>query len=199
MAGKNNANASLPRFDIHSRYDKQAYDALTDVSWTMFRAPMARTRTYPFIAAMIVIILASLIVYHSRYSPQVIAIHVVCIIFFALAMPLSSVNGKHRLCKKAIAKVSKETEFPFDVRFVFSETSIRAFLPGNQVRGVAYNRITDFISFGAWRFLFFGQAAYMIRQDAFESPQELKEFEQFICEKAQLPMVVMPAKKKFQV
>ena len=198
MAGKKTANASLPVFDIQSRYDRDAYEALTEVSWTMFRLPQIHTRTYPFIGALCVLILASLIAYHSRYSMPVIAVHIICFAFFALAMPLSNVNGKHRLCKKAIEQASKENTFPFDVRFVFSDSSIRAHIPGSQVNGISYNKITDLISYGAWRFLFFGQAAYMIRQDSFESSQELERFERFVSEKTHLPFQLMPAKKKFR-
>lgn len=171
------------RFEASTRYDRTAYEALTEVSWKMFREHFAHTRTYPFIAALCVVVAASLVASFRKYSAPVIAVHVAVILFFLLAMPLSTVQGKKRLCKKAIKEVSAKGDFPFTVRFLFNEEVIRAKLPARQVADTPYDRITDLIRYGKWLFLFVGDRSYILQEGSMEDPQEFHRLEEFLSEK----------------
>lgn len=171
------------RFEAVTLYDRSAYEALADVSWKMFREHYIQTRTYPFLAALCALIAASLIAFRSRYDAPVIAAHIVAFLFFLLAMPLSNVTGKRRLCRKAIKEVSKKGEFPFSVRFLFNEDVIRAKLPGEETADTPYNRLTDIITYGKWMFLFIGDHAYILHHNSFENETEYLAFERFIAEK----------------
>ena len=171
------------RFEVETIYDRSAYEALSEVSWKMFREHYVRTRTYPFISALCILLAASLIAFYHKYSAPVIALHVAAIVFFLISMPLSNVTGKRRLCKKAIKEVSKQGEFPFTVRFLFNEELIRAKLPGDQIAETLYSRITDILVYGKWLFLFVGDHAYILRRDAFEDEEQYQSFETFLSAK----------------
>ena len=171
------------RFETETEYDRSAYEALSEVSWKMFREQMVRTRTYPFISALCILLTASLIAFRHKYSPALIAVQAAIILFFLISMPLSNETGKRRLCKKAIKEVSAQGPFPFTVRFLFNEEMVRAKLPADRVAETRYSRITDIVTYGKWLFLFVGDHAYILRQDAFESEEEYRQFEAFIAEK----------------
>ena len=176
-------SALSTRFETETTYDRSAYEALADVSWKMFREHFVQTRAYPFMFGICVLIALSLIVFWRRYSTPVIVVHVVFFLFFLISMPLSNVTGKRRLCNKAIRNVSAQGEFPFKVRFCFTENMIRAYLPRDQYADTTYAQITDIISYGKWMFLFCGDRSYILNRDSFENAEVFEQFEGFISQK----------------
>ncbi len=186
------------RFEAETSYDDSAYEALSEVSWKMFREHYVHTRTYPFISALCVLIAASLIAFRHKYSAPVIALHIVILVFFAAAMPLSNRTGKRRLCKRAIKEVSSQGPFPFFVHFLFYEDKVRAELPGDRVAETSYGQITDIVTFGTWMFLFIRDHAYILRRDSFESEEEYRAFESFISKKTEQTIWVMDVPRSRQ-
>ena len=179
------------RFEAETSYDHKAYEALSEVSWKMFREHYVHTRTYPFISALCVLIAASLIAFRHKYSAPVIALHILVLVFFAVAMPLSNTTGKRRLCRRAVKEVSSQGPFPFSVHFLFHEDKIRAELPESRIAETPYGQITDIVTFGTWMFLFVRDHAYILRRDSFESEEEYRQFESFIAEKTEQTIWVM--------
>lgn len=168
-------------FEAETKYDRMAYEALTEVSWKLFREQFVRTRTYPFLAALSLVIAVSIGTTWGRYSAPVTAAQIAIFFFFLLSMPLSTASGKRRLCRKAIKEVSREGSFPFTVRFSFQEHGIVAELPADRVAETPYRKITDIIAYGKWLFLFVGDRSYILRGDSFRDDAEYGRFEQFIA------------------
>ena len=183
------------RFELETQYNQSAYEALTEVSWKMFRQHFVMTKTYPFIAALCVLIAISLIAFRHKYGMPVLAAHVVALLFFMISMPLSNVTGKRRLCKKAIREASSQGPFPFSVRFLFNEDVIRVKLPGEKIADTPYARLTDIVSYGKWLFLFIGDHAYILHYDSFENEEEYSCFERFLSDKTGQTIWVMDVPK----
>ena len=168
-------------FALNTRYDKSAYEALAEASWQLFRKPRMQTQTYPILIALAALTLFVLIRGRGRYSPPVLIGAGLFVVLLLVSIPLSG-----RSVKAATAR----GEFPGDIQFSFGQESIRSKV-GEQVSMVKYEQATGFAALGEWRFLFFGQAAYIFHTSAFASPEESVRFQTYIEEKSGTALVTL--------
>lgn len=172
-------------FVLESRYDKTAYQALSEASWQLFRKPSLQTRAYPILSALAILMVISLFLSHDTTTKTIC---VVFLVFVVVAFPLSAVNAKRKMCATAIKDAQTRNEYPTDIQFVFSEKTIVS-----TVKGVAttayYSQLDGFATLGDWRFLFFGQAAYIFHRSSFQDDAEFQRFETFIQEKCGCPVL----------
>ncbi|WP_312943140.1 hypothetical protein [Oscillibacter sp.] len=102
---------------LHTLYDEQAYRALAEASWQIFRRPKMQTQAYPIlIAAAVMMLIAAFLGERSNRLPAA-----VLILFFGAAIPLSKVSAKSKVYRTAKKAAEAAENFPKKVTFVFLE------------------------------------------------------------------------------
>ena len=177
-------------FALNTRYDKSAYEALAEASWQLFRKPRMQTQTYPILIALAALTLFVLIRGRGRYSPPVLIGAGLFVVLLLVSIPMSGRSAKAKMCRTAVKAATSRGEFPVDIQFSFGQESIRSKV-GEQVSMVKYEQATGFAALGEWRFLFFGQAAYIFHTSAFASPEESVRFQTYIEEKSGTALVTL--------
>ncbi|MCI9119491.1 MAG: YcxB family protein [Flavonifractor sp.] len=181
------------KFILHTTYDKPAYQALSEVSWVLFRKHRMQVAAYPALFSLAALIAIILIFNWGSYDTPLLVGGLVFIGLQFLVIPLGAVSAKHKMCRTAIKEVSKTGAFPLQVRLVFLDKQIHSTID-NEVSTVPYGSIDCLMSLGDWRLLMFGRAAYILHRSCFQSQEELREFEAFISEKCGLPFNQMKGK-----
>ncbi len=166
-------------YTLTSSYDKTAYKALAEASWQLFRKPQMNTQVYPLLVTLSAMILILTLTQGNSNSPFLTAGGILFSAFVLLAIPLSGVSARGKMCRTAIREADKKGEYPADIQFVFGKDTIRSVIGGDQGKAavVRYSQIDFFAALGDWRFLFFGPAAYIFHKSDFSSQEELAQFE----------------------
>lgn len=173
-------------FSITSTYDQAAYRALAAVSFELFRKHRMQTLAYPALfgsAVLIAVVLA------SNWSVFNVATRVVLAVFVVVqfaVIPLGAMSARHKMTRQAVKAARKQGEFPATVHFVFRNADIRATI-NDQVSVSNYSSIDCLVSLGDWRLLFYGRAAYILHASDFSSAEELRDFEEFVSARCELP------------
>lgn len=177
-------------FVLKSSYDKTAYQALSEASWQLFRKPRLQAQAYPIFFALAALILFTLIYNRGNYDTPFLVGGIAFIAFLIAAVPLSAVSAKAKMYRTAVKAATARGEFPIEIQFVFRTEQIHTTI-GQNVSIVSYSNVSRFAALGDWRFLFFGQAAYILHASAFQNKEELSKFEAFITAKCDLPLIVL--------
>lgn len=181
------------QFIVHTTYDKPAYQALSEVSWVLFRKHRMQVAAYPALFSLAALIAIMLLFNWGSYDTPVLVGGVLFIGLQFLVIPLGAASAKHKMCRTAIKEVSKTGEFPIHAQLVFREKRIHATI-ANEVSTAPYESIDCLVALGDWRLLMFGRAAYILHRSCFCSQEELQRFEAFISEKCGLPFNQMKGK-----
>lgn len=80
--------------------------------------------------------------------------------------------------------------YPARVEFLFQEDHIRTTV-GKEATSVRYREVSHLAALKDWRFLYFGQGAYIIPVSAFRDAAELDRFDTFITGKCGMPIVIL--------
>ncbi len=166
-------------FTLTSSYDKTAYQALAEASWQLFRKPQMSTQAYPVLVILSVMILILSLSHRESHPISLTVGGILFSAFVLLAIPLSGVSARRKMCRTAIREADKKGEYPVDIQFEFGKDTIRSVIGGDQEKAavVRYSQIDLFAALGDWRFLFFGPAAYIFHKSSFSSQEELAQFE----------------------
>lgn len=175
------------RFEYDSHYDETAYQALSDVTFKLFREPLMRTHTYPFLIALsaAACLLLISVVIKPDPNPKYLAACIGMIVLFIGTIPLSRIVSRRRFLKKALKQIKKDGPFPFTVHFRFYEDGIEAKFH-DVISIISYDKMDGIAAYKDWHFLFFGQGAYMIENASFPNEGEKKAFLSFIRNKSGL-------------
>ncbi|UQT50599.1 YcxB family protein [Flavonifractor plautii] len=65
---------------------------------------------------------------------------------------------------------------------------------GKEATSVRYREVSHLAALKDWRFLYFGQGAYIIPVSAFRDAAELDRFDTFITGKCGMPIVILEGK-----
>ncbi len=84
----------------------------------------------------------------------------------------------------------KRGEYPARVEFLFQDDHIRTTV-GKEATSVRYREVSHLAALKDWRFLYFGQGAYIIPVSAFRDAAELDRFDTFITGKCGMPIVIL--------
>lgn len=76
------------------------------------------------------------------------------------------------------------------VEFLFQDDHIRTTV-GKEATSVRYREVSHLAALKDWRFLYFGQGAYIIPVSAFRDAAELDRFDTFITGKCGMPIVIL--------
>lgn len=169
-------------FVLQSKYDKTAYQALSEASWQLFRKRRLQTQAYPVMIAVSALILITLIYNWGSYEARFVVAALGFVAFVLAAIPLSALSAKAKMCRTAIKDASGRGEYPADIRFVFGKDTIHSTV-GKHTATVHYGDVSCFALLGQWRFLFFGEAAFIIHASCFQSAEEAERFQAYIAEK----------------
>ena len=181
-------------FTVSSRYDSSAYTALSEASWQLFMIPRFRTRAYPILLALDVIILYTLIFRRDMYPGKIIFAVIALFVFFIAVIPLIALRTKRGVYKKSVADAKKNGMFDETLTFTFEDDEIVSEIR-DQEAYVSYEDVVFMARMDAYILLFFGQGGYILPTSGFKSQQEVEDFEQFLIKKVGLPLVQM--KKKY--
>ena len=174
-------------FIVTSKYDKTAYQALSEASWQLFRKPRMLTQAYPVMIALVALIIITMLYNFGDYGAPVLVGAVIFIAFVLAAIPLGAVSAKARMCRAAIKDATRRGEFPAEIQFVFGKDTIHSTV-GEHTAVVKYGQASGLAALGEWRFLFFGQAAYIFHTSSLGSPEEAARFSAYLTEKCGLPL-----------
>lgn len=147
-------------YDVKAEYDKNAYRALSEASWQLFVKRRNMVVAYPVFAAMILIIGVYLFVSRNTIPSYMMYGGLGMIAFVIAVIPLSSITSRAKMTYRAVKEAKKTGRFPLKVRFRFCKNEIRGDVAGTK-NEVTYKDVDIFAILGDWRFLFFGQAAYI--------------------------------------
>lgn len=177
-------------FSITSVYDENAYRAMAKATWTMFQKHRMEIMAYPAlfgIAALIVVLL----IFNWNATPIPIRVGGIAFAILQFAViPLGARRAQAKTCNKAIRDAKKRGEYPAKVEFLFQGDRIHAKV-GGQSMTARYSEVTSLAASPQWRFLFFGQGAYIIPVSAFADQATLDRFDGFITQKCGMPIVVL--------
>lgn len=177
-------------FTVDVKYDKSAYEALSEASWQLFRKKRMQLQTYPILIALALLTVLAIISGWNKYGLPALIGGACFAIFIVAAIPLSAKSAKSKMCRDAVKEAKARGEYPADIRFRFSQEGIYATFTGNMT-AVKYDEATGYAALGEWQFIFFGQAAYILRSDAFGSKEEQTMFRTFIEEKTGKNLVML--------
>lgn len=177
-------------FVLKSTYDKTAYEALAEASWQMFRKPKLQTQAYPVLLALIALVAVTMIYNRGSYGTPLLVGGIVFILFPAAAIPLSGLSARAKMRSTAIKDAKSRGEYPAEIQFIFRPEGITSTVGGHSAM-MKYTQVSYFAALGDWRFVFFGQMAYIFHRSSFEKEGELKHFEEYITAKCSLSMVTL--------
>lgn len=170
---------------LHTLYDEQAYRALAEASWQLFRRPKMQTQAYPILIAAAVMTLAA--AFLGDRSNRLLA--AVLLLFFVAAIPLSKVSAKSKMYRTAKKAAEAAGNFPAKVTFVFLEKEIHSTI-GDKSHIIPYNKVSCFAEMGNWQFLFFDQtAAYIFNTTELRDTGKLERFEAMLTQKCGLSKI----------
>ena len=167
-------------FSFDVTYDETTYKAMADASWQMFRKEHMVKKVYPMFEIMLFLIIMSMI---GNWNQVDNFIKIICIsfaVFLIACFPLTKVTSKWRMKHDAIKKLKKEGNFPMNIKFAFTNSTIYSEVKG-QGSIVRYTDATEFVALGKWRIIFFGQAGYIFHESDFKSPEDVARFENFVA------------------
>ena len=173
-------------FAFTTRYDKTAYQALSQASWQMFRMPRLQSQAYPILAALSVLVAASMLVKRGSLEPAIIAGGVGLIVFMLAAIPISGVTARAKMCSHAMKDAQKKGPLPAQVHFSFGSDGIRATV-NDQTNLMRYSQVSALAALGSWRFIFFGEAAYLYRCADLPDEAQAKRLDAWLEEKCGQP------------
>lgn len=174
------------QYVLHAVYDKPAYQALSEVSWVLFRRHHMQVAAYPALFTLAALIAIVMLFNRESLTPPLLVGGLLFIGLQFLVIPLGAASAKHKMCRTAIKAASKQGNFPLQVRFVFQDKLIHATI-GNEAATTPYPQIDCLVALGDWRLLFSGHAAYILHRSCFQSEEELRQFEDYVSEKCGLP------------
>lgn len=175
-------------FAFTTRYDKTSYQALADASWQMFRKPRMQSQTYPVLVVLALLVLISALFNRETLGTAIVIGGVVMAVLMLAAIPLSGISARAKMCRNAIKDARKKGPFPAQVHFAFGKDGIRATV-NQQTDLMRYSQVSTLAVLGEWRFLFFGQAAYLFHRSDLQSREEGERLEQWLEEKCGHPFV----------
>ena len=139
----------------------------------------------------VALVIAVLLVFNWNHT--VLPIRILGIAFIVLqfaVIPLGARRAQAKTCRKAIRDAEKRGEYPARVEFLFQEDHIRTTV-GKEATSVRYREVSHLAALKDWRFLYFGQGAYIIPVSAFRDAAELDRFDTFITGKCGMPIVIL--------
>ena len=177
-------------FRIESTYDRQAYQAMAKATWKLFQKHRMEVMAYPALIS-VALVIAVLLVFNWNHT--VLPIRILGIAFIVLqfaVIPLGARRAQAKTCRKAIRDAEKRGEYPARVEFLFQDDHIRTTV-GKEATSVRYREVSHLAALKDWRFLYFGQGAYIIPVSAFRDAAELDRFDTFITGKCGMPIVIL--------
>ena len=177
-------------FRIESTYDRQAYQAMAMATWKLFQKHRMEVMAYPALIS-VALVIAVLLVFNWNHT--VLPIRILGIAFIVLqfaVIPLGARRAQAKTCRKAIRDAEKRGEYPARVEFLFQDDHIRTTV-GKEATSVRYREVSHLAALKDWRFLYFGQGAYIIPVSAFRDAAELDRFDTFITGKCGMPIVIL--------
>ena len=177
-------------FVVKSTYDEAAYRAMAKATWKMFQKHRMEVMAYPALIS-VAIVIGFLLIWNWQACPVWLrAAGIAFVILQFAVIPLGARRAQAKTCRKAIQDAKKRGAYPAQVTFTFLGDRIRT-QAGEETTTALYTEVNHLAALPGWRFLFFGQGAYIIPTSAFSDAAELDRFDSFLVEKCKTSIVIL--------
>ena len=148
-------------FVVKSTYDETAYRAMAKATWKMFQKHRMEVMAYPALIS-VAIVIGFLLIWNWQACPVWLrAAGIAFVILQFAVIPLGARRAQAKTCRKAIQDAKKGGAFPAQVTFTFLGDRIRT-QAGEEPTTARHTEAPRLAALPGWRFLFFGQGAYII-------------------------------------